>query len=144
MFARTRDVALMNDDPRKLVEFIELSRATQTVLWQNIALALGTKVVFLTLALAGQATLWMAVFADMGGSLLVVFNGLRLLRKARRPCRHRRCYDRPPCDAPSSSSCSPYCRFSLSGAQRLAIASTRKVREFGILAITRTSTRVRH
>ena len=73
----------MNDDPRKLAEFIELSRATRAVLWQNIALALGIKVVFLTLALAGQATLWMAVFADMGGSLLVVFNGLRLLRRAR-------------------------------------------------------------
>ena len=79
----TADVALMNDDPRKLAEFIELSRATRAVLWQNIALALGIKVVFLTLALAGQATLWMAVFADMGGSLLVVFNGLRLLRRAR-------------------------------------------------------------
>ncbi|PNG48925.1 putative cadmium-transporting ATPase [Variovorax sp. B4] len=48
---------------------------------QNISFALGIKVVFLTLALTGQATLWMAVFADMGGSLAVVFNGLRLLRK---------------------------------------------------------------
>ena len=79
----TADVALMNDDPRKLAEFIELSRATKAVLWQNITLALGIKVVFLTLALSGQATLWMAVFADMGGSLLVVFNGLRLLRRSR-------------------------------------------------------------
>lgn len=78
----TADVALMNDDPRKLAEFIELSRATKAVLWQNIALALGIKVVFLALALTGHATLWMAVFADMGGSLLVVFNGLRLLRRA--------------------------------------------------------------
>jgi Cd2+/Zn2+-exporting ATPase len=81
----TADVALMNDDPRKLAEFIELSRATKAVLWQNITLALGIKVVFLALALTGQATLWMAVFADMGGSLLVVFNGLRLLRTARCP-----------------------------------------------------------
>ncbi|QHE88706.1 heavy metal translocating P-type ATPase [Hydrogenophaga sp. BPS33] len=76
----TADIALMDDDPRKLAEFIRLSRATRSVLWQNIALALGIKVVFLTLAVMGQATLWMAVFADMGGSLLVVFNGLRLLR----------------------------------------------------------------
>lgn len=76
----TADVALMDDDPRKLAEFISLSRATRAVLWQNIAFALGLKVVFLSLAVAGQATLWMAVFADMGGSLLVVFNGLRLLR----------------------------------------------------------------
>jgi Cd2+/Zn2+-exporting ATPase len=47
---------------------------------QNITLALGIKVVFLILALSGHATLWMAVFADMGASLLVVFNGLRLLK----------------------------------------------------------------
>jgi len=50
------------------------------VLKQNIALALGIKIIFLALALSGHATLWMAVFADMGASLLVVFNGLRLLR----------------------------------------------------------------
>ncbi|MGQ3003090.1 MAG: heavy metal translocating P-type ATPase [Hydrogenophaga sp.] len=80
----TADVALMDDDPRKLAEFIDLSRATKAVLWQNITLALGIKVVFLSLAVVGEATLWMAVFADMGGSLLVVFNGLRLLRHRRR------------------------------------------------------------
>jgi Cd2+/Zn2+-exporting ATPase len=79
----TADVALMDDDPRKLAEFVRLSRATKAVLWQNIVFALGLKVVFLALAVAGEATLWMAVFADMGGSLIVVFNGLRLLRKAR-------------------------------------------------------------
>jgi Cd2+/Zn2+-exporting ATPase len=77
----TADVAIMDDDPRKLARFISLSRHTASVLKQNIALALGIKVVFLGLALSGHATLWMAVFADMGGSLLVVFNGLRLLRK---------------------------------------------------------------
>jgi len=75
----TADVALMDDDLRKLPAFIRLSRRTATVLKQNIALALGIKAVFLVLALAGMATLWMAVFADMGASLLVVFNGLRLL-----------------------------------------------------------------
>ena len=52
------------------------------MLWQNIALALGLKAVFLTLAIFGNASMWMAVFADMGASLLVVANGLRLLRKA--------------------------------------------------------------
>ncbi len=77
----TADVAIMDDDPRKIARFISLSRQTAAVLKQNIALALGIKVVFLGLALSGHATLWMAVFADMGGSLLVVFNGLRLLRK---------------------------------------------------------------
>ncbi len=76
----TADVALMDDDLRKLPAFIRLSRRTVAVLRQNITLALGIKAVFLVLALMGHATLWMAVFADMGASLLVVFNGLRLLR----------------------------------------------------------------
>ncbi|MNZ39952.1 putative cadmium-transporting ATPase [compost metagenome] len=77
----TADVALMDDDLRKIPAFVRLSRATATVLQQNIALALGIKAVFLALTFAGQATLWMAVFADMGASLLVIANGLRLLRK---------------------------------------------------------------
>ena len=76
----TADVALMDDDLRKLPAFIRLSRRTLRVLRQNIWLALGIKAVFVGLTLAGSATMWMAVFADMGVSLLVVFNGLRLLR----------------------------------------------------------------
>lgn len=76
----TADVALMNDDLRKLPEFIQLSRRTVAVLKQNIWIALGLKVIFFGLALAGEATLWMAVFADMGASLIVVANGLRLLQ----------------------------------------------------------------
>nr|WP_186332241.1 heavy metal translocating P-type ATPase [Bordetella genomosp. 13] len=76
----TADVALMDDDLRKIGTFVRLSRATHRVLMQNIGLALGIKAVFLVLALAGQATLWMAVFADVGAALLVVANGLRLLR----------------------------------------------------------------
>jgi Cd2+/Zn2+-exporting ATPase len=76
----TADVALMDDDLAKLPAFIELSRATHRILVQNITAALGIKVVFFGLALAGLATLWMAVFADVGASLLVVCNGLRLLR----------------------------------------------------------------
>ncbi len=79
----TAGVALMDDDLRKLPVFIRLSRRTHAVLMQNIALALGIKVVFLGLTLAGMGSLWMAVFADMGVSLLVVFNGLRLLRAGR-------------------------------------------------------------
>ncbi len=76
----TADVALMDDDLRKLPEFIQIARATMTVLRWNIIFAIGIKVVFFVLALMGQATLWMAVFADVGASLLVVFNSLRLLR----------------------------------------------------------------
>ncbi len=76
----TADVALMDDDLRKIPQFIRLSRRTGAILKQNIVLALGIKAVFLVLALTGTATLWMAVFADMGASLLVVFNGMRLLK----------------------------------------------------------------
>ena len=77
----TADVALMDDDLRKIPLFIRLSQATHSVLVQNITLALGVKAVFLTLTLMGYGTMWMAVFADAGASLLVVGNGLRLLRK---------------------------------------------------------------
>lgn len=77
------DVALMDDELEKLPAFVRLSRRTKNILVQNIALALGIKAVFFALALTGMATLWMAVFADMGASLLVVFNGLRLLRQAK-------------------------------------------------------------
>lgn len=77
----TADVALMDDDLRKIPTFVRLSRATAQVLMQNIVLALGIKAVFLVLTFTGHATMWMAVFADMGASLLVVGNGLRLLRR---------------------------------------------------------------
>ena len=74
------DVVVMNDDLRRLPETIRLSRRTHGVLWQNIVLAVGIKGVFMVLALFGSATMWMAVFADMGATLIVVANGLRLVR----------------------------------------------------------------
>jgi Cd2+/Zn2+-exporting ATPase len=77
------DVVVMNDDLRRIAETVRLSKATHAVLWQNITLALGIKAVFLVLAVFGNASMWMAVFADMGASLLVVGNGLRLLRRSR-------------------------------------------------------------
>ena len=70
----------MNDDLAMLPLFIDLSRKTARVLWQNISLSLAIKFVFFIMALVGLATLWMAVFADMGASLIVVANGLRLLK----------------------------------------------------------------
>jgi Cd2+/Zn2+-exporting ATPase len=76
----TADVALMDDDLRKVALFVQLSRSTSAILKQNIALALSIKAVFLGLTLMGHATMWMAVFADMGASLIVVANGLRTLR----------------------------------------------------------------
>ena len=80
--AEAADVVIMNDDLRRLPELVRLSRRAHSILWQNITLALGIKLIFLVLAVAGSATMWMAVFADMGASLLVVGNGLRLLRGA--------------------------------------------------------------
>lgn len=77
----TADVALMDDDLRKIPRFIRLSRATHAILVENIAFALGIKTVFFALTFAGMATMWMAVFADVGASLAVVANGLRILRK---------------------------------------------------------------
>ncbi|MDQ2675466.1 MAG: cadmium-translocating P-type ATPase [Actinomycetota bacterium] len=76
----TADVALMGDDLARLPFAVRLSRSTLAVIKQNIVFSIAIKAVFLVLALAGLATLWMAVAADMGASLAVVFNGLRLLR----------------------------------------------------------------
>lgn len=73
------DVALMDDDLRKLPLFVRLSKKTRDILVQNISFAIGVKLLFLIITLLGLGTLWMAVFADIGVSLLVVFNGLRLL-----------------------------------------------------------------
>ncbi len=76
----TADIALMADDLLKIPFLVRLSRATVRNIRANIALSLGLKTVFLVLALSGVATLWMAVVADMGASLVVIANGLRLLR----------------------------------------------------------------
>ncbi len=76
----TADVALMADELTKIPFALRLSRATVANIKTNIALSIGIKAVFLSLAVAGAATLWMAVVADVGASLLVIGNGLRLLR----------------------------------------------------------------
>jgi Cd2+/Zn2+-exporting ATPase len=76
----TADLALMGDDLDKLPFAIGLSRRARGIIIQNVGVALALKAIFLALALAGIATLWMAVFADMGASLLVTLNGMRLLR----------------------------------------------------------------
>jgi Cd2+/Zn2+-exporting ATPase len=71
---------LMQDDLRKLPQFIRISKQTTRILWQNIAFAISIKILFFALTLSGHSSMWMAVFADTGTSLLVVLNGLRLLR----------------------------------------------------------------
>jgi len=88
----TADVALMADDLEKLPFTVSLGRRTVAIIRQNIGLSLVIKLAFIVLAVAGTATLWSAVVADMGASLLVIFNGMRLLNfheKHSVPCRTR-------------------------------------------------------
>ena len=77
----TADVALMADELAKIPFAIRLSRATARNIRVNIAFSLALKALFLVMAVAGVATLWMAVVADTGASLIVVANALRLLRE---------------------------------------------------------------
>ena len=77
----TADVALMRDDLLMVPEAIRLGRRTLGVIRFNIAFAVGIKAVFLVLALLGHTTLWLAVLADTGATILVIFNALRLLRR---------------------------------------------------------------
>lgn len=80
----TADVVLMGNDLRQLPFALELSRATMRTIRVNVALSLGIKFVFLLLVLLGLGTMWMAVLADVGTSLLVTLNGMRLLRQPER------------------------------------------------------------
>jgi Cd2+/Zn2+-exporting ATPase len=76
----TADVALMGDDLSRLPFVVGLSRRTRAIIWQNIAFSVLLKAAFVGLTLAGTSSLWLAVLADTGTSVLVVFNSLRLLR----------------------------------------------------------------
>jgi len=75
------DVVLMTDEPAKLVEAVKIARFTKRVVWQNIIASLGIKFLFLFLATFGVSSLWEAVFADVGVSLLAVFNSLRIMKQ---------------------------------------------------------------
>jgi Cd2+/Zn2+-exporting ATPase len=75
----TADVALMSDELGKLPWLIRHSRRTMAVIRQNVAFSLAVKLVFVILTFAGYSSLWAAIAADTGASLLVIFNGLRLL-----------------------------------------------------------------
>jgi Zn2+/Cd2+-exporting ATPase len=76
----TADVTLMSDDLRRLPFALNLSRAARNTIWINVILSIGVKAIFFVLVLMGVGTMWMAVLADMGTSLLVTLNGMRLLR----------------------------------------------------------------
>jgi Zn2+/Cd2+-exporting ATPase len=77
----TADITLMDDDITRLPYAVSLSQATMRTIYFNVAFSIGIKIVFLLLVLAGLGTMWMAVLADMGASLLVTLNGMRLLNK---------------------------------------------------------------
>ena len=77
----TADIALMGDDLSAVPETILLARRTTRIIWQNIVFSIAVKAIFLVLAPLGLVSLWLAVFADMGTSLLVTANGLRLSRR---------------------------------------------------------------
>jgi len=74
------DVVLMDDDPRKLPLAIRIARRTLAIARQNIAFALGVKTLVLALVAVGLANMWLAVFADVGVSLLAILNATRALR----------------------------------------------------------------
>ncbi|HID30217.1 MAG TPA: HAD family hydrolase, partial [Desulfobacterales bacterium] len=76
----TADVVIMTDAPSKVAEAIKIGRKTRRIVWQNIALALAVKGAFILLGVAGLATMWEAVFADVGVALLAIFNATRVLR----------------------------------------------------------------
>ncbi|GJD19967.1 cadmium-translocating P-type ATPase [Rivularia sp. IAM M-261] len=76
----TADVVLMTDAPSKIAEAIQVGRKTHQIVWQNIILALVVKAVFVALGIFGLATMWEAVFADVGVALLAIFNATRVLK----------------------------------------------------------------
>ena len=76
---QSADVVLLTPRLSKVSDLIRLSRRTHQILWQNIAFAIGVKLFVLVLAAMGLATMWMAIVADVGASLLVIFNGMRVL-----------------------------------------------------------------
>jgi Cd2+/Zn2+-exporting ATPase len=73
------DVVLMTDEPSKLCEAVDIARFTKKIVWQNIVFVLGVKGIFLALGAFGIATMWEAVFADVGVSLLAVINAMRIM-----------------------------------------------------------------
>ncbi len=76
----TADIVIQNDEPSKIVTAIKIGRITKKIVWQNIILAMGVKVIVLALGAGGIATLWEAVFADVGVALLAILNAVRIQR----------------------------------------------------------------
>jgi len=74
----TADIVIQNDQPSKIVTAIKIGKITKTIVWQNIILAMGVKVIVLIMGAVGIATLWEAVFADVGVALLAILNAVRI------------------------------------------------------------------
>jgi Zn2+/Cd2+-exporting ATPase len=74
----TADVVIQTDQPSKIATAIQIARSTRNIVWQNIGLAMGVKILFLGLGALGMATLWEAVFADVGVALLAILNAIRI------------------------------------------------------------------
>ena len=77
----TADVVLMNDSPMKMTEAVTIAKQTRQIVWQNIILAFVVKGIFILFGAMGLATMWEAVFADMGTALLAVLNSTRIIGK---------------------------------------------------------------
>lgn len=75
------DIVIMTDEPNKIVKAIEIAKATKNIVWQNIILALGVKALVLTLGVLGLATMWEAVFADVGVTLIAVLNSIKIMKE---------------------------------------------------------------
>jgi Cd2+/Zn2+-exporting ATPase len=75
----TADVVLMNDSPMKMAEAVAIAKQTRRIVWQNIILAFSVKGIFILFGALGMATMWEAVFADMGTALLAVANSTRII-----------------------------------------------------------------
>ena len=78
--AEGADVVIMNDQPSKLADAVQIARKTRTIVTQNIVFVLAIKFLVLLLGALGHATMWMAVFADVGVAIIAVMNSLRILR----------------------------------------------------------------
>ena len=77
------DIVLMDDKPSKIASAIRIARKTMRIVWQNIVFALGVKFAVLVLAAVGLATMWLAVFADVGVAILAILNAMRCMRVKR-------------------------------------------------------------
>lgn len=75
------DIVVMNDEPMQVVKAVKISKRTKRIVMENIVFSLGVKLVIMILSLFGYAYIWLAIFADVGVSILAVLNALRMLIK---------------------------------------------------------------